>query len=138
MATRIRIRNTDGTGEYQLPINPIEIGPPETEQYVLKDALDGQPVKQKPSFDGRQRWWRWDPMRTTGSSWGTQFDAMISTLRGYIGKQKEVKLEDADYLGWYASYGWMEIDVDDVEVGREAGSREYLNVKFIYHFIQNY
>ena len=137
MPTRIRIRNTDGTGEYQLPINPIEISP-ETTEYSLKGPLDGPSIKQKPSFDRRQRWWRWDSMRTTGSSVATQFDAMINTLRGYIGKQKEIKLEDADYMGWYGSHGWMKIEVDDVEITMESKSRRYLAIKFIYHFIQSY
>lgn len=136
--TRIKIRNTDGTGEYQLPINPIRINLMDSEDYTLYDTLDGAAVKQKAAFDSRQRSWYWNPHKTSGTTQATNFNTMHATLRSYKGKRKEIKLEDADYLGLYSSHGWMEIEVDDVKTERAESGEEKFSIEFIYHYIQSY
>lgn len=136
--TRITIRNTDGTGSYELLVNPVNIDLEDTEDYELHESLDGAPVKQKSTFDSRQRRWIWKPHKTSGTTHSTNFNSMLSTLRGYKGKRKEIKLEDADYLGLYSTHGWMEIEVDDVVTTREQGGVDKIGIEFIYHYTQNY
>lgn len=123
---RIKFRDRNGSNEYEVPINPDSWQNDDSVDYDLIETIDGAPIQMFASFDQRERSFVWPNYPNSNST----YTAMVSELKGYKGKQKQLDTQDIDYL----SHGWKNIRVTDVStVPSRGGQLRYsLVLKYVF------
>ncbi len=129
--TRITFRNTDDSGEYEIPINPFQLDANDSTDYELIQVLDGSPIRSVSTFDGRVRTMKWPFYPVSNST----FMGMLSTLKGYKGLEKKLNLGTIDDA---FSYDWRNIKVLDIATELKEGGDLRLGVTLTYTYTESY
>lgn len=121
---RIRFSsNSNGSSPYTLTLNPSRLNVPTNSEYVALRSLDGGQTLQHSYFDAREITLSWVriPLDYSG------YQAMASTLKGYIGLTKYVNYGDVEYrIGTVAT--WQKVIVADAQMDAEPGGKLKTNL----------
>jgi len=102
---RIKFANDgEGTGEYELTYNPVELDAPQANDEGLKNSiptLDGESVTFTKYFDNRRGRMIWRGFPSDHAA----FSAQLSVIEAYEGNVKYLKMEDVGVaLSIYETY----------------------------------
>jgi len=124
---RIQFSDTDGSNIYTAPINPSAVRLEDNSEVAVKRTLDGAPVVQYSTFDGRTRSLAWGNFTDTN----VNFAALEVELKSYVGTAKRLNLKDIDTPG----RGWKNIIVTNVKtkiMNNQGNLRHNLVCEFVY------
>lgn len=122
----ITLRNLDKTNSYQFTYNPESWNPEDSINATEFPTIDGMNFLFYSIGENREMSFVWPNY----SNSNTNFTAMVSELKSYIGQKKQMHLGNIDYI----NQGWRNIRITDVSTDVSfGGPLEYnLTLKYIY------
>lgn len=103
---RVQFSDQDGSNIYTVPINPVAATLIDSSDVVVTRTLDGAPIAQYSTFDGRIRTLTW----ANFSDSNTNFASLEAELKSYKGQLKRINLRSIDT----PSFGWKNIIITNV------------------------